>query len=241
MHDKDLSMSIVERIQRWYAAQCNGEWEHDHGVSIDTIDNPGWSVSIDLVGTGLESVTMSPYRQDNGEDDWVVCEIRDGKFTGNGDSSKLNLILEFFVRLLPDADSDSGSLTEMNSMMRDRITRMTENEIKGILRGHDDRNEELLRTLQTKGVALDKGRSVEHHFWANSQREAAMLAKQLYDRGFLVLAISTVGTEDGSKLWNVEAEVEQAPSVAASRDMSEELTRLAAQFDAVYDGWGTSI
>ncbi len=42
---------------------------------------------------------------------------------------------------------------------------MTENEISGILRGHESRNEELLRTLSTKGVALDKGRSVEHHFW----------------------------------------------------------------------------
>ena len=118
---------------------------------------------------------------------------------------------------------------------------MTENEISGILRGHESRNEELLRTLSTKGVALDKGRSVEHHFWANSQKEAAMLAKKLYERGFLVLAISPVSTEDESKLWNVEAGVEQAPTVAASREISEELTRLAAQFDAVYDGWGTSI
>ena len=68
-----------------------------------------------------------------------------------------------------------------------------------------------------------------------------MLAKELYDRSFLVLAISPVNTEDGSKLWNVEAGAEQTPSVAASREMSEDLTRLAARFDAVYDGWGTSI
>ena len=118
---------------------------------------------------------------------------------------------------------------------------MTETEIKGILRGHKDRNEELLRTLSTKGVALDKGRSVEHHFWANSQREAAMLAKKLYDRNFLVLAISPVNTEDGSTVWNLEAGVEQAPSIAASQATTEELTRLAAEFDAVYDGWGTSV
>lgn len=98
-------MNIIERIQWWYAAQCNGEWEHDHGVSIDTIDNPGWSVSIDLVGTSLESVTMSPFRYDKGEHDWVFYEIKDGKFTGNGDSSKLNFILESFIRLLPDGQT----------------------------------------------------------------------------------------------------------------------------------------
>jgi hypothetical protein len=100
--EKELRMSIVERIQQWYAAQCNGEWEHDHGVLIDTLDNPGWSVAIDLVGTSLESVAMSPYREDKGEHDWMFCEIRDGKFMGDGDAAKLNLILEFFVRLLPN-------------------------------------------------------------------------------------------------------------------------------------------
>jgi hypothetical protein len=57
---------------------------------------------MDLVGTNLERVSMSPYKYDKGEDDWVLCELRDGKFIGNSDSSKLNLILESFVRLLPD-------------------------------------------------------------------------------------------------------------------------------------------
>jgi hypothetical protein len=89
--------------------------------------------------------------------------------------------------------------------MKSPRKKMTGNEINGILRGHENRNEELLRTLQTKGVALDKGRSVEHHFWANSQREAARLARKLYERGFLVLAISPVSTEADSKLWDVEA------------------------------------
>ena len=110
-----------------------------------------------------------------------------------------------------------------------------------MLKGHDGRNEELLRTLQTRGVALDKARSVEYHFWANSQREAAMLAKELYNRGFLVLAISPVDGADGSQSWNVEAGATHAPAVAASRETSEDLTRLAAQFDAIYDGWGTSL
>jgi regulator of RNase E activity RraB len=75
----------------------------------------------------------------------------------------------------------------------------------------------------------------------NSQDEAAHLAKDLYNRGFLVLAISPVADEDGTKFWDVEARIQETPSVAASRQTSEELTRLSAQFDALYDGWGTSI
>jgi hypothetical protein len=95
-------MNVITAIQQWYVTQCDGEWEHDHGVSIDTIDNPGWSVSIDLVGTSLESVSMTPYRYDKGERDWVSCEITEGKFIGHGDPAKLDVILRFFINLLPE-------------------------------------------------------------------------------------------------------------------------------------------
>jgi regulator of RNase E activity RraB len=118
---------------------------------------------------------------------------------------------------------------------------MTESEIKAIIRGHEKRNPELLRYLGSKGVSLNKARPVEHHFWANAQNEAAMLAKALYESGYLVLAISPVTMKDSGSLWNVEAGVNQPPSVAASMQLSEELTRLANQFNSVYDGWGTML
>lgn len=94
-------MSVIEQIQAWYASQCNGDWEHQNGVSIDTLDNPGWSVSINLAGTELEGAMIPPYRQDSGEDDWVFCEIKDRTFIGNGDPSKLVFILDMFTSLLP--------------------------------------------------------------------------------------------------------------------------------------------
>jgi hypothetical protein len=27
-------MEIIEQIQTWYAAQCNGDWEHQYGISM---------------------------------------------------------------------------------------------------------------------------------------------------------------------------------------------------------------
>jgi hypothetical protein len=36
----------------WYTKQCNGDWEHSYGIRIDTIDNPGWSLTL---GRGVES------------------------------------------------------------------------------------------------------------------------------------------------------------------------------------------
>ena len=44
-------------LQRWYVAQCDSEWEHSYGVSIDTLDNSGWTLRIDLAGTSLEGAT----------------------------------------------------------------------------------------------------------------------------------------------------------------------------------------
>jgi hypothetical protein len=47
-------MSHLKALQEWYAAMSDGDWEHELGISIETIDNPGWVVSIDLEGTPLE-------------------------------------------------------------------------------------------------------------------------------------------------------------------------------------------
>jgi hypothetical protein len=39
-------MDEFSELQDWYAAHCNGEWEHQHGVVIESLDNPGWWVKI---------------------------------------------------------------------------------------------------------------------------------------------------------------------------------------------------
>ena len=40
-------------VTEWYQRHCDGEWEHAYGVRVDTIDNPDWSIEIELVGTEL--------------------------------------------------------------------------------------------------------------------------------------------------------------------------------------------
>jgi hypothetical protein len=42
-------------LEEWYAARCDGDWEHSWGVKIDTLDNPGWTISINLNDTRAES------------------------------------------------------------------------------------------------------------------------------------------------------------------------------------------
>jgi len=91
----------IEKLQLWYNRQCDGSWEHQYGVSIDTLDNPGWSVLVDLVGTDLQSMQMEPIVEEESDQDWIHCKIENGKFVGNKSPLKLNAILHAFFALMP--------------------------------------------------------------------------------------------------------------------------------------------
>ena len=43
-----MNICCLLLLQNWYAAQCDGDWEHQNGIKIETIDNPGWHLIIDL-------------------------------------------------------------------------------------------------------------------------------------------------------------------------------------------------
>lgn len=38
-------MEIIDWIKKWYLNHCNGDWEHNYGITIQTIDNPGVSIN----------------------------------------------------------------------------------------------------------------------------------------------------------------------------------------------------
>jgi hypothetical protein len=91
---------MLEWLQQWYLSQCNGDCEHGTGIHIDTIDNPGRRVSINLRGTTAEGATLEPHEEDLGDDDWFVYKVDNGVFVGHGDPTKLILILDAFRRVV---------------------------------------------------------------------------------------------------------------------------------------------
>ena len=34
--------SVIGTLERWFKSRCDGSWEHDFGITIETTDNPGW-------------------------------------------------------------------------------------------------------------------------------------------------------------------------------------------------------
>lgn len=93
----------LQALQAWYAQQCNGDWEHRWGVEITTLDNPGWRVQIDLVGTALEGRDFKSFTEPvnaldfPGCDRWLDCSIKDDVWQGAGDETKLTPILQTFL------------------------------------------------------------------------------------------------------------------------------------------------
>jgi hypothetical protein len=61
--------STLSRLSLWYVGQCNGDWEHDSGVKIDTLDNPGWRITISLNSTVLENESFNIYEDQLGHPD----------------------------------------------------------------------------------------------------------------------------------------------------------------------------
>ena len=43
-------MNSLQWLQQWYYAHCDDTWEHQHGITIQSLDNPGWLVKVDLAG-----------------------------------------------------------------------------------------------------------------------------------------------------------------------------------------------
>lgn len=97
-----MEHTIIHWIQNWYAEQCNGDWEHSYGVKINTLDNPGWDVEIDLTETDLEGLSIEYYLVEESETDWYGISVKDNVYSAGGDPSKLELLLLKFKELVEE-------------------------------------------------------------------------------------------------------------------------------------------
>jgi hypothetical protein len=95
----DEPRDVLYLLQRWYVAHCDGEWEHGYGVRIDTLDNPGWSLKIDLTDTDLAGVATEWSKVDRSEHDWVHWGVRDRAFEAFCGPTNLNEAILYFLDL----------------------------------------------------------------------------------------------------------------------------------------------
>lgn len=96
-------MDTIAQLQRWYLRQCDEDWEHSYGVKIETLDNPGWHVTVDLTDTELDGRPFAKVQYGLGDEsetsgnEWLICEVKEAKFVGAGGPFKLHEILNHFL------------------------------------------------------------------------------------------------------------------------------------------------
>lgn len=71
---------MISALERWYANQCNGDWEHSYGVRIDTLDNPGWTIEIDLRDTKGQGSVLKRETIERNENDWIQYWVEKDQF-----------------------------------------------------------------------------------------------------------------------------------------------------------------
>jgi hypothetical protein len=94
------SAPLLERLQDWYLRECNGDWEHSYGIKIETLDNPGWLVTVDLHDTPWERLVVERRIVERSETDWVQTEVANGKFVGCGGPKNLEEVLALFFQIV---------------------------------------------------------------------------------------------------------------------------------------------
>ncbi|MBO9592709.1 MAG: immunity 53 family protein [Niabella sp.] len=98
-------MNILNWLITWYQSNCNGDWEHSFGIEIGTLDNPGWTIKIDLDGTNLEDKKYLQ-TEDKSDTDWYRVESDGNVFLGFGDPSKLEFLLNEFRKFSNESVND---------------------------------------------------------------------------------------------------------------------------------------
>ena len=89
-------MDELRWLQEWFQSCCNGDWEHLYGVNIDTLDNPGWILKINLINTKLENKEFKEKTIEIDEENWFRCWTSENCFCGVGGTKNLADIIRCF-------------------------------------------------------------------------------------------------------------------------------------------------
>ncbi len=69
VHDVTVaSDSPLDFLIAWYSRHSDGDWEHDLGIRIGTLDNPGWSLDVRIGDTELDGIATDWHKDDERDD-----------------------------------------------------------------------------------------------------------------------------------------------------------------------------
>ena len=106
---------MLEWLENWYESQCDGNWEHDYGVKIENIDNPGWSITINI-NEIIEKVTLNKIDWTiigDFESKWVGFMLSDDIFKASGSSKNLSILIYIFKQIVENKNINHDEINQM--------------------------------------------------------------------------------------------------------------------------------
>ncbi len=95
---------MINWLQNWYLNQCDSDWEHDYGIRIETLDNPGWNIKIDLEETNVLLNKKEWQLFELANDNWVGYKIENNIYNASGDPEKLELLILIFKQIVENGE-----------------------------------------------------------------------------------------------------------------------------------------
>src|SRR5262249_4459082 len=93
-----VASSSLQRLIDWYLRHCNGDWEHSFGFTIDTLDNPGVRIKVDLQETELSYAPFLELKDKyDSPDHWLICRRTDTIFEAFGAPTRVEDMLRIFA------------------------------------------------------------------------------------------------------------------------------------------------
>jgi hypothetical protein len=115
---------------------------------------------------------------------------------------------------------------------------MNEHALREDVATHLARNAALVRNITSRGGDVQRERAIDCFFHTRTEDDAISLARLLQAQGFRELSITHIDNESEHP-WTVQGGLMSSVSDLTAPDCVEHFVRLAAEHDALFDGWGT--
>lgn len=91
---------LFKWLQEWYISVLDNKTNSSTRIKIDTMDNPGWIMYIDLSNTEHEYCNVEKMSITRSKNDWIVLHITDNIFTIYSGPQNLEEIISIFKHFI---------------------------------------------------------------------------------------------------------------------------------------------
>lgn len=113
-------------LQKWYYCHRDEDGKCNKRITIFTVDNPGWRLTVNLEGTELKNKEFTEIHfQAAQEDDWTFCYIRNNKFEGacgpKNFSSVLGVFKQWASNIETKIDKSNINITQITQIYNENF------------------------------------------------------------------------------------------------------------------------